>query len=548
MEIYDQIGSENITGFITTISDAIQAVIPYIKEAVQFVLDNKYPIIAALSGIAAGIVAVTAIQGIMKMVGAFKAFFALIKGGQGIMAAFNAVVGLNPFVLIAGAVIGLVAALVVLFNTNEDFRNKVIEVWGNVKEFVGNAIDAIGMFFTETLPAAIDVMVSWFAQLPGKIAGFVSQVWANVTAWARNMVAKAKELGTKFLTNVVTFFQQLPYRVGYFIGQALGFVIVWVSNMVAKAKELGTKFVTNVVTFFQQLPGKIAAFITTAWNSVVLWATNMVAKAKETGRNFLNGVVTFVKELPGKIATFTANAIAKVVAWAGQMASNAKTAGSNFVSNVVSFVQQLPGKIWDLLTSAAAKVAAWAGDLASKGASAATSLFNAVVNGLASLPDKITSIGSSIVQGLWNGINGMYDWVIGQIKGFGQGIVDGLKDFLGIESPSKLMRDEVGKMLAEGIAVGFGSEMPDTLRSMRKSMSGTVDALRGSISVAADGTLGNRASYGAIMQGAQGGAGDKVQNVNFTQIINSPKPVDRLSIYRDTKSIIFTAKGGLAHV
>ena len=415
MEIYNQIGSENITGFITTISNGIQAVIPYIQEAVQWVLDNKDPIIAALAGIAAGIAAVSAIQGIMTIVGAFQTFFGILKSGQGVVAAFNAVMGLNPFVLIAGAVIGLVTALVVLFNTNEDFRNKVIEIWGNIKEFMANAIDAIGKFFTETLPAAIKVMLEWFMQLPGKIGGYLSQAWAKVSTWASNMWSKAKETGSKFLSNVIEFFSQLP------------------------------------------------------------------------------------------------------------------------------------GKAWEWLKNVVSKIVQWGSDLASKGKAAAKQLFDSVVNGIKSLPDRMLSIGSDLVRGLWNGISNMTDWVIGKIQGFGDSVLGGIKSFFGIESPSKVMRDQVGKMLAAGIAEGFGAEMPETLRSMQKSMGNTVDALRGSVSVAANGMVGG--GYAASIGGGAVTANEKGgPTVIFNQYNNSPKALDRLSIYRDTNSLLFSAKVGLKNV
>lgn len=495
MEIYNQIGSENITGFITTISDGIQAVIPYIQEAVQFVLDNKGPIIAALAGIAAGVTAISAIQGIMSLVGAFKTFFGIIKGGQGIMAAFNAVVGLNPFVLIAGAVIGLVAALVVLFKTNENFRNKVIEIWGNIKEFFGNAVAAIGKFFTETLPNAI-------AQLPGKIATFLGNAITTVQEWATNLGQKALEAGKAFLDNVVQFFKDLPYNIGFLLGYALAAIVTWGINIAAKAKEAATNFVQNVVTFFQQLPERTA--------------------------------------------TFLSNVIAKVKTWASDMANRAKSAGRNFIDNVVDFVKQLPGKVWGFLTDVVSKVGSWAGDLASKGKAAAKELFDSVVNGIKSLPDKIKSIGSDLVKGLWNGINNMTDWIIGKIQSFGDGVLGGIKSFFGIESPSKVMRDQVGKMLAAGIAEGFGDEMPDTLRTMQKSMGNTVDALRGSVSVAANGVAGGYAASvggGAVAANAKGG-----QTVIFNQYNNSPKALDRLSIYRDTNSLLFSAKVGLNHV
>jgi phage-related protein len=49
----------------------------------------------------------------------------------------------------------------------------------------------------------------------------------------------------------------------------------------------------------------------------------------------------------------------------------------------------------------------------------------------------------------------MTDWVIGKIKGFGNSVLGGIKKFFGIKSPSRVFRDEVGAMLAEGMAVGI---------------------------------------------------------------------------------------------
>lgn len=417
MSIYEQIGSENITGFITSISNGIEAVIPYIKEAVQWVLDNKDGIIAALAGIAAGIAAVTAIQGIMTMIGAFKSFFTIVKGGQGIVAAFNAVMGLNPFVLIAGAVIGLVTALVVLFNTNEEFRNKVIEVWGNVKEFVGGAVDAIKVFFTETIPNAITSMVTWFAQIPEKVG------------------------------------------------------------------------------------------------------------------------------------TFLSNAIAKVKAWAAQMGASALAAARGFLNNVITFISQVPTRIGAFLSSAISRVASWAGQLASRGRAAAQSLLNAVVGTVREIPSRVADVGMNLVRGIWNGISNGLGWIKGKISGWVGNVTSFIKNLFGIHSPSTVMRDQVGKYLAQGIAVGFGDEMPAVMRSMQKDMGGMVDGLKSDVSFAANGIAnGGYAGASASGAGATTGGGVGVQNVIFNQTINSPNAIDRLSIYRDTKSILFTAKGGLQHV
>jgi phage-related protein len=65
------------------------------------------------------------------------------------------------------------------------------------------------------------------------------------------------------------------------------------------------------------------------------------------------------------------------------------------------------------------------------------------------------------VTGLWDGISSMGEWLWDQITGFAGGILEGFQDAFGIASPSKVMRDSVGKYLAEGLGVGFTDNIPE---------------------------------------------------------------------------------------
>ena len=99
---------------------------------------------------------------------------------------------------------------------------------------------------------------------------------------------------------------------------------------------------------------------------------------------------------------------------------------------------------------------------------AAGNIVSAIVNTIKSIPGGMLSIGKDIVKGLWNGISDMTGWVIGKIQGFGESVLGGIKDFFGIKSPSRLMRDEVGKYMAQGVGVGFEKNIP--VKQMTKSM------------------------------------------------------------------------------
>ena len=98
--------------------------------------------------------------------------------------------------------------------------------------------------------------------------------------------------------------------------------------------------------------------------------------------------------------------------------------------------------------------------------------------------DKAKTLGRNIVEGLWNGINNMVGWVKGKIQNFGSNVLQGLKDFFKIKSPSRVMRDEVGKMLGLGLADGLTdstreavSAAEDTANSVVNAFSGMYDSM-----------------------------------------------------------------------
>lgn len=92
---------------------------------------------------------------------------------------------------------------------------------------------------------------------------------------------------------------------------------------------------------------------------------------------------------------------------------------------------------------------------------------------LGELPGKVVDIGKNIVKGVWEGISNAIGWLRDKVSGWVSGIMKDIKGFFGIHSPSRLMRDEVGKYLAEGIGVGFEDEMGAVSKRMQEAMPST---------------------------------------------------------------------------
>ena len=250
----------------------------------------------------------------------------------------------------------------------------------------------------------------------------VTSVWNTFT----DVVGGAITAVGEFISSVLPGFSELPGKIGGFLGDVISGVANWVSSMVQKAVEVGSGFVTNIINFFSQVPSNIWNFLTSVIGNVAGWVVNMAGKAREAGSQFLHNVISFISQLPGNVA--------------------------NFMANIIS------------------NLGSWVGNMARKGAEGARNLFNAVVNGIRNLPNEVMNIGKNIVQGIWNGISGAAGWLVGKVKSFAEGVLDGMKDALGIHSPSRVFRDEVGKYMAEGIGVGFTDEMKSVTADMQKAI------------------------------------------------------------------------------
>ena len=111
------------------------------------------------------------------------------------------------------------------------------------------------------------------------------------------------------------------------------------------------------------------------------------------------------------------------------------------------------------------------------------SIIVALVKGLISGVGELAKAGLELMKGLVQGISNAAKFVWDKIKSFCSGIVDKIKGFFGIHSPSTLFKNEIGKNMALGIPIGFDDEMGtitddmvDSLDEMTKAMTTDISA------------------------------------------------------------------------
>ena len=148
-------------------------------------------------------------------------------------------------------------------------------------------------------------------------------------------------------------------------------------------------------------------------------------------------------------------------------------------------------------------------------------IITAIIEGFASGASRILDIGKNIVEGVWQGIKNAAKWLKDKIFGFFDGIIGGVKDFLGIHSPSKVFAG-IGGFMAEGLGEGFDDQFKSVKKDIENSMN--FDAANASINVSSN--IQKQVGSG-IYSATQAAQGNNDRSIHLTVVAPNGKELAR---------------------
>ena len=164
-------------------------VLSELLKGVQFVIDHSSEFIAVLAAMGSGVAAYVAYTTALKvMQEGWMALEVVQKASAAAQAVLNAVMAANPIGLLIAAITALVAAFTVLWNTNEGFRETVLQTWETIKTGVSNAVTAVKEF----LESAFEQIKTIITTVWENIKTFTVEIWEGLKAAVKGAVENVK--------------------------------------------------------------------------------------------------------------------------------------------------------------------------------------------------------------------------------------------------------------------------------------------------------------------------------------------------------------------
>lgn len=212
----------------------------------------------------------------LKGVGTVIKTFNLLKGAiTGVIGAVKilfAVMAANPFTVIIGIIAALVAAFVYFYNTNEEFRNKVNQVWQSILDFIQPIVNTISEFIQSVFAA----LGEWWNTNQNTILSIVQTVWGVIQATFEAVVMVIQLLVTTFLaqmqsawavwSNVVSAIVQVAWAlISNIFGGTLKNILSVVTTVINQIKLV----IDTVMKVIQNLIKIVLSAIKGDWSGVL---------------------------------------------------------------------------------------------------------------------------------------------------------------------------------------------------------------------------------------------------------------------------------------
>ena len=337
------------------------------------------------------------------------------------------------------------------FTKLKENAERIVTTFQNFGTSIGNAVTYLKDLGERAIETGVDIYnylsgklkdaVNWLTKLGEdakktgmRIYNYLTTKLTEAVNWLTKLGTSAIDAGKKFIT---------------YLGDKLVLVGKKVAALGVKVKALAGKLLLLLGP-----KGLIVAAIAAVVGAVIVWLKN-----NEEAQEKLAKVWDKIKKVFDVVLGFIKDIVGRVFGWVqGFIDDHGKT-----ITKIFSVVWDTVRDIFDRVVYNIQSIfrvftAIFQGDWQTAW-NEVLAIGSRFMYSIENTLSGIVNIGRNLIYGLWNGIQSMKQWITNKITGFfNSGILGAVTSFLGINSPSTLFADKVGKGIVKGLAKGIDDE------------------------------------------------------------------------------------------
>ncbi len=358
----------------------------------------------------------------------------------------------------------------------------------NLDQLIGNFVDSVATAGENVLPR-IETALSGIGEMISALAPVIAE---EVPTLIENVLPSMLDAGAQLLGGIMEgLVNAVPALSGSLV-QVGGTIVAGLQEATPQVAETGNEIVQSLLSAItENLPQVIdsgAEVLTELVSGIAEMLPQMEDAALEIITVLSSGISDSLPELiptvvdvvlqivdtltdPDSLDSIISAALEIITALAdGLIESLPELLGKapEIVGNLVDSVVENAPKLLTAAFELVGKLASGIIDNLPEIGNAAREIIDEIVSSAADLAWKILNVGKDIVSGVWDGMNEKYEWSKEKASGLFGGMVDSVKKLLGINSPSKLFRQEIGQYISLGVAEGISDTSDKAVKAADK--------------------------------------------------------------------------------